>query len=285
VLRRFTGSARGWLKIQDGCDEHCTFCATTVARGANRSRPPAAIVQEARALARHHRELVLTGVHIGTYGRDMTSVSLGSLLERLLDAVPGVRFRLSSVEASEVDERLARLFVDAPAGLAAHLHAPLQTASDRLLKRMGRHWYTAASYRRRVEWLAERLPVMGLGADVIAGFPGETAADHAATLRYIGALPFTYLHVFPFSLRPGAAAARLPGRVAEDAVRGRARELRTLGEARALEYRSRRRGGHGDGVVCGRQGGRVDVLTEDYLTVYLSSAAWDGRSRLDVTVD
>lgn len=285
VLRRFTGSARGWLKIQDGCDEHCTFCATTVARGANRSRPVAAVVEEARALSRHHRELVLTGVHIGTYGRDTDSPGLGALLERLLDALPEVRFRLSSVEASEIDERLARLLVDAPGSLAAHLHAPLQTASDRLLRRMGRHWYTAGSYRQRVEWLAERLPVFGLGADVIAGFPGETAADHAVTLRYIDALPFTYLHVFPFSARPDAAAVRLPGRVPEHVVRARARELRALGEAKAHRYRAGRRGGRADGVVCGRRGGRVDLLTEDYLTVYLSTDAWDGRSRLQITVD
>jgi threonylcarbamoyladenosine tRNA methylthiotransferase MtaB len=292
LLRRFSGSARGWLKIQDGCDEHCTFCATTLARGANRSRPLRTIVAEARALAAHHAELVLTGVHIGTYGRDRDAGaaagscrSLGALLGHLVEAVPEVRFRLSSVEATEVDEGLARLFVDAPGRVAAHLHAPLQSASDRLLKRMGRHWYTAASYRARVEWLAERLPAFGLGADIIAGFPSETTAEHRATLRYVSALPFTYLHVFPFSVRPDAAAARLGDRLAEGVVRQRARELRALGETKARVYRAARRGQRADGVVCGRQQGRLDVLTEDYLTIYLSSQDWDGRSRLNLTVD
>jgi threonylcarbamoyladenosine tRNA methylthiotransferase MtaB len=292
VLRRFSAGARGWLKIQDGCDEHCTFCATTLARGANRSRPIPEIVAEARALARHHAELVLTGVHIGTYGQDRDGgrgkgegSSLGGLLASLVEAVPQVRFRLSSIEATEVDDRIARLLIEAPRHVAAHLHAPLQSGADRVLKRMGRHWYTAATYRARLEWLAERLPVFGLGADVIAAFPGETEADHRATLALIEALPFTYLHVFPFSVRPDAPAARMDGLVPDAAARERARELRALGEAKAVAHRAARRGGRADGVVCGRVDGRVDVLTEDYLSVYLSSRAWDGRPRLDVTVD
>jgi threonylcarbamoyladenosine tRNA methylthiotransferase MtaB len=292
VLRRFSAGARGWLKIQDGCDEHCTFCATTLARGANRSRPIPEIVAEARALARHHAELVLTGVHIGTFGEDRDGgrgtgdgSSLGELLETLVTSVPEVRFRLSSIEATEVDDRIARLLIEAPRHVAAHLHAPLQSGADRVLKRMGRHWYTAATYRSRIEWLAARLPLFGLGADVIAAFPGETDADHRATLALIAALPFTYLHVFPFSVRPDAPAARMTERADEAAVRERARELRALGEAKAAAYRASRSGGRGDGVVCGHAGGRVDVLTEDYLTVYLTSHAWDGRPRLDVTVN
>src|SRR5216117_3949418 len=200
-LRRFQANARGWLKIQDGCDEHCTFCATTLARGANRSRSIAEVLEEAKALAVHHAEIVITGIHIGTYGQDRAAdpgaapgvdpeppglvdpragargqSSLGELLETLIAALPQVRFRLSSIEATEVDDTIARLLIEAPRNLAAHLHAPLQSGSNRVLKRMGRHWYTAESYRARLEWLAERLAALGLGADIIAGFPGETAA-------------------------------------------------------------------------------------------------------------
>ena len=283
VLRRFTGGARGWLKIQDGCDEHCTFCATTIARGANRSRAVREIIAEARALAEHHAELVLTGVHIGTYGKDR-DMSLGELLEALVSAVPQVRFRLSSIEATEVDDRIARLLIEAPRQLAAHLHAPLQSGSNRILKRMGRHWYSAESYRERIEWLADRLPVFGLGADVIAGFPGEGAADHAATCALVRELPYTYLHVFPFSTRPDTAAARLSDQNSAAAIRARAAELRALGEERAGAHRAARTGGRADAVVCGHQDGQVEVLTQDYLTVYLSSRAWDGRPRLDITV-
>ena len=292
------GKSRALLKIQDGCDEHCTFCATTLARGANRSRGVPELVEEARLLAEHHAEIVLTGVHIGTYGQDRGRLTpgrrpgvntpeptLGALLESLIEAVPVVRFRLSSVEATEVDDTLARLLIEAPRNLAAHLHAPLQSGSNRVLKRMGRHWYTAESYRARIEWLAERLPVFGLGADVIAGFPGETNADHATTLGLLEALPFSYLHVFPFSVRPDAPAARLSDQMPPGVIRERARELRELGEAKSAAYRLRRAGQLADGVVSGRLQGRVEVMTQDYLSVYLDTDQWDGRPRFEVTVN
>jgi threonylcarbamoyladenosine tRNA methylthiotransferase MtaB len=288
------GKARALLKIQDGCDEHCTFCATTLARGNNRSRSVANLVEEAHLLAQHHAEIVLTGVHIGTYGQDHVGVrspgavprgSLGRLLEHLIAAVPSVRFRLSSVEATEVDDTLAHLLIEAPRHLAAHLHAPLQSGSNRVLKRMGRHWYTVESYRARIEWLAERLPVFGLGADVIAGFPTETEADHHASLTLLHALPFTYLHVFPFSVRPDAPAARLAGQVRPEVIRERARELRELGESKVAAHRERRRGQTADGVVTGRRKGQVEVMTEDYLSVYLDTMQWDGRPRFEVTVN
>ena len=290
VLRRFHANARGWLKIQDGCDEHCTFCATTIARGANRSRSIPELVEEALALAQHHAEIVLTGVHIGTYGREpgsgyRTPTSLGQLVEALIGAVPSVRFRLSSIEATEVDDTIARLLIEAPQSLAAHLHAPLQSGSNRILKRMGRHWYTAESYRARLDWLAERLPVFGLGADVIAGFPGETEADHRTTVALVEALPFTYLHVFPFSVRPDAPAARLSDQLSPATVHGRARELRELGEAKQHAYRASRVGQTADGVVSGHGAGKVELLTQDYLSVYLPTAEWDGHPRFEVTVD
>jgi threonylcarbamoyladenosine tRNA methylthiotransferase MtaB len=247
------------------------------------------LIEEARLLAAHHAEIVLTGVHIGTYGEDVRrvacGVSLGGLLEHLITAVPQVRFRLGSVEATEVDDTLARLLIEAPRNLAAHLHAPLQSGSNRVLKRMGRHWYTAESYRARIEWLAERLPVFGLGADVIAGFPGETDADHHASHSLLQALPFTYLHVFPFSVRPDAPAARLSGELPPEVIRERARELRDVGEAKAAAYRQDRQGQTADGVVTGRRKGQVEVMTEDYLSVYLDTDLWDGRPRFEVTVN
>ena len=291
LLRHFRANARAWLKIRDGCDEHCTFCATTIARGVNRTRPIPELAREARALAEHHAEIVLTGVHIGTYGKDRETgngkgetCSLGELLDALVSAVPQVRFRLSSIEATEVDDTIARLLIEAPRHVAAHLHAPLQSGSNRVLKRMGRHWYTAESYRARIDWLAERLPVFGLGADVIAGFPGESDADHEATVGLIEALPFTYLHVFPFSVRPGAAAAKLQAQLPPGAVKERARELRELGDTKQRAYRARRTRRSADGVVSGRREGKVEVVTEDYLSVYLPIADWSGRPRFEVMV-
>jgi threonylcarbamoyladenosine tRNA methylthiotransferase MtaB len=275
-----TGKHRALLKIQDGCDEHCTFCATTLARGDNRSRSVDELVDEATQLAEHHAEIVLTGVHIGAW-----SPSLGQLLDALITAVPSVRFRLSSIEATEIDDTLVRLLIEAPRHVAAHLHAPLQSGSNRILKRMGRHWYTATSYRARLERLAERMPVLGLGADVIAGFPGETESDHRETIAVLSALPFSYLHVFPFSVRPDAPAAKLDGQLPPQVIRERAAELRALGGAQATAYRAMRRGCRADGVVVGRGAGRVEVVTEDYLPVYVRADEWRGDQRFEVVID
>jgi len=263
--------ARALLRIQDGCDEHCTFCATTLARGAARSRPIAELVEEAGRLAEHHAEIVLTGIHIGAYGADL-GTSLAALLEELVRRVPAVRFRLSSVEATEVDDALAELLTGDARRVAPWLHAPLQSGSDAVLKRMGRHWYTAGDYARAVERLARRAGTFGLGADVIAGFPGETDADHAATRALVAALPFTALHVFPYSERPGTAAARLPGTVTREAALARAAELRADGECKAAAHRFARAGGGADVIVLGAAGDRRG-LTEDHLTVRMRDAS------------
>ena len=267
---------RALLRIQDGCDEHCTFCATTMARGANRSRPADDLVREAAALAERHPEIVLTGIHIGTWGRDIGS-TLGALLQRLIAGVPVVRFRLSSVEATEVDDALAELFGD-PARLAPHLHAPLQSGADRLLKRMGRHWYTSASYARAVERLARRGCAFGLGADVIAGFPGETDQDHAQTVDFVRSLPFSYLHVFPYSARPDTAATRLPDQVSPAIARERASELRAVSDTLASKYARSRIGGSADVVVV--RGDRREGLTEDYLQVDMGGPALPRGTRV-----
>ena len=256
---------RALLRIQEGCDEHCTFCATTMARGANRSRPAEDLVREAARLAERHPEIVLTGIHIGSWGRDIGQ-TLGGLVHRLVRDVPAVRFRLSSVEATEVDDALCELFRE-PARLAPHLHAPLQSGSDRVLKRMGRHWYTASSYARAVEHIVRDQPVFGLGADVIAGFPGESDDDHRDTMAFVQSLPFTYLHVFPYSARPGTAATRLAGHVDGAVARNRAAELRAAGEVLLRNQQDRRNGGTADVVVV--RGDRREGLTEDYLQVDL----------------
>jgi len=134
---------------------------------------------------------------------------------------------------------------------------------------MGRHWYTARTYRDRIEWLAARLPRFGLGADLIVGFPGETARDHAATVELVAALPFTYLHVFPYSERPGAPARRLGAAVDPQVAVARSAELRALAATQRQRYQTKRCGGLADVVLMTRQGGRYEGLTEDYLTVYL----------------
>jgi threonylcarbamoyladenosine tRNA methylthiotransferase MtaB len=260
---------RAVLRIQDGCDEHCTFCATTIARGPNRSRNGGEIVDEARRLAERHAEIVITGVHIGTYGADI-GTSLGHLMERLVVSVPAARFRLTSVEATEVDDRLIELWAGAPRGLAPSLHAPLQSGSGAVLKRMGRNWYTARTYAAAVERIVSRIPRFGLGADVITGFPGERDADHRATVALVSELPFSYLHVFPYSVRPGTAAERLPDRVSSSVASSRSAELREIGRAKAEAYAIGRDGSDADVVVLGGDPVAREGMTEDYLTVRVS---------------
>jgi threonylcarbamoyladenosine tRNA methylthiotransferase MtaB len=246
---------RALLRIQDGCDEHCTFCATTIARGAHRSRAIGEILAEAERLAEWHPEIVLTGIHIGSHE------SLGMLVQTLVDRLPSTRFRLSSIEATEVDARLRSLLHEG--AIAPWLHAPLQSGSDRVLKRMGRHWYTASTYERAIGEIVDGAPVFGLGADIIAGFPGETEEDHRATMALVERLPFTALHVFPYSPRPGTAAERLGPPVRSNE---RAAELRALAARKAAAYRDARTGTMADAIAMG---GR-SAMTEDYLTVDLA---------------
>jgi threonylcarbamoyladenosine tRNA methylthiotransferase MtaB len=280
ILLRRDGGTRGWLKIQDGCDRKCAFCATRLARGESRSRPPDEVIREALTLARVHPELVLTGIHIGHYGMDLElDLTLGRLLARLLDAVPDVRFRLGSVEATEVDDLLLELLVTSGGRVAPHLHMPLQSGADPVLRRM-RRWHTREMYRVRaleiIEAMAARgltisdgAPVLGLGADIITGFPGETEDDHRATAELVEELPYTYLHVFPFSPREGTVAADLveempvPQRVAGE----RSKELRDIVQAKGEAYRRRRAGTSARVVLEGE--GR-SALTEDYLRVGVS---------------
>ncbi len=268
-----TGS-RALLRIQDGCDEHCTFCVTTNARGENRSRNAGEIVDEAKRLSETHPEIVITGIHIGSYGAD-TESSLGQLVQRLVSETDIVRYRLTSIEATEVDERLSELMTGDSSRVAPHLHAPLQSGSDRVLKRMGRHWYSASSYVDAVTRMIGERAVFALSGDVICGFPGETDDDHQATVALVRSLPFTGLHVFPYSPRPGTAALRLGGAVPAEVTSRRASELRALAAAKSATYAQRQIGRRADVVAVGRGSG----LTEDYLSVAISDPLIARRER------
>jgi len=219
---------RPTLKIQDGCNARCSFCVIPFVRGKSRSLPPKKVVAEVQRLADSgYREIVLSGINLGAYGRDLSPrVSFLHLLRRILDETPIERLRVSSIEPLDVSLTLIDLVASSDR-LAPHFHMPLQSASDRILAAMHR-WYRAEHYARRVELIHERLPHAAVGADVITGFPGETEADHAATLRFIEERPFTYLHVFSYSQRPGTKAAALPNQIPGSVIKRRARELRSL---------------------------------------------------------
>src|SRR6266852_706500 len=228
---------RPTLKIQDGCNSRCSYCVIPFVRGRSRSLPPESVIQEIRNLSEAgYQEIVLSGINLGTYGRDLSPrVEFEDLLRRILGETSVERLRISSIEPLDVTQDLVDLFASTDR-LAQHFHMPLQSASDRILAAMHR-WYRAEHYARRVELIRERLPHAAIGADVITGFPGETEDEHAATLAFIESLPFTYLHVFSYSKRPGTKAANLSNEVPPAIIKRRARELRALGEAKASAFR------------------------------------------------
>jgi threonylcarbamoyladenosine tRNA methylthiotransferase MtaB len=264
------GRARVFLKVQDGCQHRCAFCIVPLARGASRSLTPELVEEHARRLVEAgHPELVLTGIDLGHYGADLTPrTSLAALLERLVQ-LRGLRWlRLSSLLPAYFTEELLEIVTSSPR-IAPHLHVPLQSGSDRVLRRMRRP-YTTALYRRVVERLAAAIPRLGLGADVIAGFPGETDADFAATVDLVGRLPFSYLHVFPYSERRGTAAATLADRVDSRTITERARRLRELGADRARRFRASMVGRTEDVLVLETRdpsGGDLVGLTGNYIEV------------------
>jgi threonylcarbamoyladenosine tRNA methylthiotransferase MtaB len=229
--------SRAFVKVQDGCQHRCAFCIVPHARGPSRSRPPELVVaQVERLVAAGYPEVTLTGVDLGYYGRDLCPpTSLAALLRRVVE-VRGLHWvRLSSVLPAYFTPELLEVVTGSPR-VAAHVHIPLQTASDRLLRRMRRP-YTVGLFCRLVDELLRRRPGLALGTDLIAGFPGETEADFAATRALVDAVPFAYLHVFPYSDRPGTEAARLPDHVPAPVIAARARMLRAQDRAKRGAFR------------------------------------------------
>lgn len=270
LLRRNERGTRAWLKVQDGCDLRCSYCIIRVARGESRSRPPEELVEEARQLAEHHPEISLTGIHIGLYGKDVRpQTSFSDLLQRLLVEVQDVRFRIGSLECNQLDDRVIDLMAGSGGRLACHLHVPLQSGSDAVLRRM-RRAYPTVRYRERVERLCERVWPLGLGTDIIVGFPGEAEEDHRRTLALVDALPFTYVHVFPYSDREGTDATSLPNRVPARVAAERSRELRELVRRKAQDYRRRRAGTVAHVVLEGDD--METAVTGDYLKMSASDS-------------
>ena len=225
------------LKIQDGCNNRCSFCVIPSVRGKSRSLPPEAVLSEINRLCDSgFQEIVLSGINLGSWGRDLSPrVAILDLLRHILDETPLPRLRISSIEPLDVTRDLIALFASTNR-IAEHFHMPLQSGSDNILTAMHR-WYRTEHYARRVKLIQEFLPNAAIGADVIAGFPGETEADHQATLRFIDSLPFTYLHVFSYSSRPGTGAAALDSQLSGGVIHRRARELRSLGKAKSAAFR------------------------------------------------
>ena len=280
LLREFYGHTRAFVKVQEGCAGGCSYCIISRARGPERSVAAARVVEQVRLLATRHPEVVLIGTHLGRYGRDLSGeTDLVGLVERLCNLPELGRLRLSSLEPLEVTPALAELVVNGGRSLAPdalpgrgkvcrHLHLPLQSGSEAVLRRMGRP-YAAEAYATLVTDLHRRQPGLAVGADVIVGFPGETEAEFAETRQLLEALPLAYLHVFTFSPRPGTAAAHMPGQVSGQVKKERNHVLRALSDRKRSEFAARQVGERLEVVLEEGSEGRRYGLSDNYLQVAL----------------
>lgn len=233
----FTDRTRASLKIQEGCNNFCTFCIIPWARGLMRSRKPEDVLQQATQLVEAgYKEIVLTGIHTGGYGEDMKDTSLASLLAELEKVTGLKRIRISSIEASQITDDVIDV-IDRSEKVVRHLHVPLQSGSNTVLKRMRRK-YTTSFYKERVNRLKKALPGLAVTSDVIVGFPGETDEEFQETFDFIREIGFSELHVFPFSKRTGTPAARMEDQVEDQLKNDRVHKLIELSNQQAKEYAS-----------------------------------------------
>ena len=266
--------SRAYVKVQEGCNEACSFCIVPQTRGRSRSRTPDSVLQQVRDLvAGGYVEIVVTGVHVGDYGLDLPRERrmLAELIGEILN-VPGLeRFRLSSIEPSSVTDELIDLMA-AEDKFARHFHIPFQSGSNDVLERMNRR-YTVEAFAETIGKIAERVPGCGIGADVICGFPGETEADFQQTFDRLVKLPVTYLHPFTYSVRPGSAAEAFGDQVAADVKKRRAQSLKRLTRDKNRLFRERHVGATMDVLLessASTDGGRASGLTDNYLRVEVS---------------
>lgn len=268
-LSSFPGRTRALLKVQDGCDSFCTYCIVPYARGRSRSLPANQVVKKVKGLAANgFREVVLTGIHLGDYGRSDGNGDLAGLVKKIEAEASEIRIRLSSVEPNEVTPELINLLAGGK-GVCPHLHLPLQSGDDDILKRMGRQ-YTRADFAAVVNELAETIPEVCLGADVMAGFPGETDGQFENSYRLIEKLPLSYLHVFPYSRRPGTVAAGFRDQIDPRITKKRSQAIQELAAHKKRDFFSRFLGKSVPVLVEGKRDratGKLKGISPNYLPV------------------
>lgn len=278
---------RAFLKVQDGCNNHCTFCITTVARGAARSYPIEEVVRRIQAaVASGTKEIVLTGVHLGSWGQEW-GLHLRHLIQAILEDTDLPRLRLSSLEPWDLDEAFFRLWENPR--LCRHLHLPLQSGSRSVLRRMARKT-TPESFRELVRAARAVVPEMAITTDIIAGFPGETEEEFRESLAFVEEMEFAGGHVFTYSPRPGTAATRLPNQVAPEIRKRRNATYRALLARQAEAYRQRFLG-RTEEVLWesilerSERGWRLEGLGSHYLriTAYADRPLWNEISRVQIT--
>lgn len=282
-LESFAEHTRAFLQVQNGCDARCAYCIVPYARGASRSvAPQEALEGMAAFAAKGFKEVVLTGIHLGAYGLDLDpATDLLALLARAEEQALVPRLRVGSIEPTEVPREMID-FLAGSSIVCPHLHLPLQSGSDGVLARMNRG-YDTALFRNVIEALVEAVPDICIGSDVIAGFPGETDREFAEALNFIESLPLAYLHVFPFSQRPGTPAATMPGQVNPKLVKERAEALRLLSERKKSAYAERFVGRELQVLVQNEEGGRKG-LSRNYLSVLIEEGEVTVNSEVTVLI-
>lgn len=259
---------RAFLKIEDGCDNRCAYCIIPNVRGRVRSRSLESIRAECVELkAAGYKEIVLTGIHIGAYGRDLRGVSLVDAVQTVLDAADPLRLRLGSIESAELTDELIDL-LKRDSRLCNHVHLPLQSGSDEILRAMRRP-YTTKNFSELTARLIAEMPEISIGTDLIVGFPGETDELFAETLNFIRRQPFSKIHVFPFSARRGTLAATLPNQIAPQVKKSRAVSAVELSRAKSENFSARLIGQTVEIIAETSTGGIVDGLTKNYVRVYV----------------
>ncbi len=276
---------RPTLKIQDGCNARCSFCIIPYVRGPSRSLAPEEVIEQIRELEREgYREIVLSGINLGSYGRDLDRrVTFLRLLEKILAESSIARVRISSIEPMDVSPELIRL-VAQETRLAQHFHVPVQSGCDRILRLMNRRYWTG-QYAERILAIREQIPNCGIGADVMVGFPGETDQDHAASVRFIASLPFTYLHLFPYSPRPMTPAAAQSPQVNGRVARERSQEIRSLIAEKRQVFLADQVGRTLSALTLDEaDGGARVALSSNYLKVALPASEVARNTLLNVRV-
>ncbi len=269
-IEYFSGHSRAFIKIQEGCNSFCSYCIIPRARGRSKSVRPEEVIRQVKLLESNGlEEIVLTGIHIGRYGVDLKdNISLGALLEALIEATGKIRFRLSSIEVSEVSKPVIDL-ASKTWRIAPHFHIPLQSGDDDILAAMNRPYDTAA-FREKIEEVKSACPDSIVGTDIIVGFPGETEEKFQNTYEYASSLDVDYFHVFPFSRRRGTPADKMPDQVLPELKKSRSRRLIRLGKAKRKEFLLARIGKREIGLIQERSGefsGFTTALTGNYVEV------------------
>jgi len=278
-----SGRTRAMLKIEEGCEQFCSYCVVPYARGKVRSMPSEKVIANFRKiLERGFKEVVLTGIHLGVYGQDL-GLTLNDILKELVKVEGDFRIRLGSIEPSDFNPELLRT-VTANRKICRYLHIPLQSGCDRILKLMNRV-YNTAYYDKLLAQIRELNPLMGIGTDLIVGFPGETEADFEETRRFVKAQAFSRAHVFRYSPRRGTPAAALPGRVAKAKQEERSREITAITSATAHNFAAMFTG-RGVEVLFEEKKGRFWTgLSSEYLRVETNFTENPGNNFQVVTVN